>query len=421
MTSRTSAPTASHSPAIAFTKLSLVARKAFEAYLMVSAVAASVISSGAWVPEKSSPTRAATDWSSAPTTMRSGWRLSEHRGALPQELRIGHHRDVVAAEHPLDDQGRAHRHRRLVDDDRSGGEMGADLLGHGFDEREIGRPVVALRGGYAEEDELGPGHRLGRADHEPEPSRRLALVDQLLELVLDDRHLALLEHGDLGRVRVATGHPVTEVGEGGRGRQSDVADADDRHRSPASLRARPVPRRLAWPKCGSAESLVAAVAAGSARPVVIVCPPLLGSTGYEPPRTNWPADSVRSATDRAATSRASASCHVGERRQAREPEGRVVEPRVRRSWRGAGRVELGGGDRLDPVGVEPGGLQSGPGEPEPGGLALVGDVEGAGPPVERETHQARARSAVKVGHPSLVVDEAQRVRRGSPRPGGGPS
>src|ERR1700674_3510795 len=50
MTSRTSAPTASHSPATALTKLSLVARKAFEAYLMVSAVAASVIKRGACGP-----------------------------------------------------------------------------------------------------------------------------------------------------------------------------------------------------------------------------------------------------------------------------------------------------------------------------------------------------------------------------------
>ena len=50
MTSRTSAPTASHRPATALTKLSLVARKALDAYLIVSAVAASVISSGAWVP-----------------------------------------------------------------------------------------------------------------------------------------------------------------------------------------------------------------------------------------------------------------------------------------------------------------------------------------------------------------------------------
>ena len=76
MTSRTSAPTASHRLATALTKLSLVARKALEAYLIVSAVAASVMRSGACVPANSSPTRAAAAWSSAPTTMRSGCRLS---------------------------------------------------------------------------------------------------------------------------------------------------------------------------------------------------------------------------------------------------------------------------------------------------------------------------------------------------------
>ena len=46
-TSETSAPTSSHTAAIALTKLILVARKALEAYLMVSAEAGSVISVGA--------------------------------------------------------------------------------------------------------------------------------------------------------------------------------------------------------------------------------------------------------------------------------------------------------------------------------------------------------------------------------------
>ena len=53
-----------------------MARNAFDAYLMVSEVVASVTISGARVDENSSPTAAAAAASSAPTTIRSGLRLS---------------------------------------------------------------------------------------------------------------------------------------------------------------------------------------------------------------------------------------------------------------------------------------------------------------------------------------------------------
>ena len=76
-TSRTSAPTTSHKLATALTKLSFVARKALEAYLMVSAVAASVTMRGACVVDATNcPTRAAAAWLLPPTTTRSGCRLS---------------------------------------------------------------------------------------------------------------------------------------------------------------------------------------------------------------------------------------------------------------------------------------------------------------------------------------------------------
>ena len=75
-TSLTSAPTASHTAAMAFTKLILVARKALDAYLMVSAEAGSVTWSGAGSPMYRPATRMAALWSSAPITTRSGWRKS---------------------------------------------------------------------------------------------------------------------------------------------------------------------------------------------------------------------------------------------------------------------------------------------------------------------------------------------------------
>src|SRR3954467_1605407 len=75
-TSRTSAPTASQTLAMALTKETLVARNAFDAYLMVSAEAGSVTITGAWMPSKREATRPAVAWSSQPITMRSGWRKS---------------------------------------------------------------------------------------------------------------------------------------------------------------------------------------------------------------------------------------------------------------------------------------------------------------------------------------------------------
>ena len=72
----TSAPTASHTAAMALVNESLVARKALEAYFTVSADAGSVISTGARVPEYSSATRSAAARSSEPITTRSGCRKS---------------------------------------------------------------------------------------------------------------------------------------------------------------------------------------------------------------------------------------------------------------------------------------------------------------------------------------------------------
>src|SRR3712207_3922751 len=75
-TSRTSAPTASHTFASAFTNDTFVARNAFDAYLIVSADAGSVTTSGARSDSNSVATRMAAAWSSLPITMRSGFRQS---------------------------------------------------------------------------------------------------------------------------------------------------------------------------------------------------------------------------------------------------------------------------------------------------------------------------------------------------------
>ena len=75
-TSRTSAPTASHRLATALMKEILVARKAFDAYLIVSADGGSVTISGASSRSNRDDTRMAEAESSLPMTMRSGCRQS---------------------------------------------------------------------------------------------------------------------------------------------------------------------------------------------------------------------------------------------------------------------------------------------------------------------------------------------------------
>ena len=198
---------------------------------MVSAVAASVMSSGAWVPAKSSPTRAAADWSSAPTTMRSGWRLSGT--AVPSRRNSGLETTVTSVRP---------RTRSTTSVEPTGT---VDLLtmivpgpGEGRSPRPRPRrrtrsadPSVALGSGHAQEDELRPLYRGRGADHEPQAAGFLPFRHQLLEVVLDDGHPALLQHRHFGRVGVATGHPVAQVGQGGRRGNAHVADADDGHRA----------------------------------------------------------------------------------------------------------------------------------------------------------------------------------------------
>jgi hypothetical protein len=72
-TSRTSAATASHRLARALTKETLVARKAFEAYLIISAVRRSVITTSVGMLRYSSATRRAAAASVEPSTTRSGF------------------------------------------------------------------------------------------------------------------------------------------------------------------------------------------------------------------------------------------------------------------------------------------------------------------------------------------------------------
>src|SRR4051794_27454245 len=75
-TSFMSAPTPSHTAAMALANDTFVARNALDAYLINSADAGSVTINGAAMPRYSDTTRTAALWSLVPMTMRSGCRKS---------------------------------------------------------------------------------------------------------------------------------------------------------------------------------------------------------------------------------------------------------------------------------------------------------------------------------------------------------
>ena len=168
-TSRTSAPTASHRLATAFTKLSLVARKALEAYLIVSAVAASVTMSGAWVDANSAPTRAAAAWSSPPTTIRSGCRASWM--AVPSRRNSGFDttatsgRSRSCSTSSVEPTGTVD----LLTTTAPCSRWGPISTATASRKLHVGGPVGALGGGHAQEDEVG-----ARAPRRPRPARSAA-------------------------------------------------------------------------------------------------------------------------------------------------------------------------------------------------------------------------------------------------------
>ena len=156
-------------------------------------------------------------------------RLQEvlHCGPLAEELGVGHDLHVGPTHHPLDDLGAAHRHGRLVDDDRFVRQHGADLSRRGLDVAEIGGAVVALRCGHAQEGDLAIGCGVGRPEHERQPTAGDAFFDQLLQTELDDRDHAAAQALDLGGIDVGAHDLVTHVGEAGPRGQAHVTGADD--------------------------------------------------------------------------------------------------------------------------------------------------------------------------------------------------
>ena len=252
--------------------------------------------------------------------------------------------------------------------------------------------------------------------HEAQVPGGLALPDQLLEVLLDDGHLAPLQHGHLGGIGVAAGHPVAEMGERGRRGQADVADPDDGHRVDRPTGGWPnadslVPAEPPWsPPCAKSIELndiaghvpsswssgapggaldrrreehrpdIGSVLSESARatPVTrrvvrcnpatipVVAPCERPDSSRTARRTGTPVDAPTARAtvappDSAATSRPGRP-PTGAGRQPGQPQGGVVEPGVGRAGgRDAGGSRSASGDRLHPLRVVAGGGQHGPG------------------------------------------------------------
>ena len=97
---------------------------------------------------------------------------------------------------------------------------------------------------------------------------------------------------------------------------------------------------------------------------------------------------------------------VGEQRAAGEAQRAVVEHGVGGAGRGAGRVQLGGRDRLRPgPGRRPRPVSTSPGELVPADRALVRDVPGAGQAVDHERAQRDDEVGDDGRRAALVGDE----------------
>ena len=256
-------------------------------------------------------------------------------------------------------------------------QVGTDLLGRRLHVGQVGRPVVALGGRHAQEDELGAEHGLGGRGGEAQVAGVDALGHQLVQPLLDDGHHPAAQGGQALRVALGQHHPMAEVGQGGRSGQADVAGADHRHRG----------------RCRVVGPLV---------PALVTCVRHAGT----------------SSVARASHQPRQPVVPVRQGRQAAQAQGHVVEHRVGRAGGRAGRVELGGGDGLYPLGILARRLQGGPDEAPPGGGPAVGHVEDAPAPVGAQRHDGRGQVGREGRRAPLVVDEAQdRLALGQPQGG----
>jgi hypothetical protein len=140
-----------------------------------------------------------------------------HRGALAQELRVAHHRDIPAVQQLQRGLRCADGHRRLVDDHATRREQVPDLGRHGSHGGQVGGTALAHRRGHAEEHHLdrlavAARHRVPRAHHELQSPRGLVLGDELGQPRLKDVDDAAAQPLDLHLVDIRADDAMAERG-----------------------------------------------------------------------------------------------------------------------------------------------------------------------------------------------------------------
>ena len=148
------------------------------------------------------------------------------RRPLPEELRVRHDAHVLAIDR-LAHHGRgAHRHRRLVDDDRVLAKVGTDLLRRREHVAHVRTTIRTLRCRDAQEHDVGIEHGGPVVGPEGETSRREALRHELVETGLDDRHRTRAQRGDAFAHAFGAVDDMTEPRKARGGRESDVTRSD---------------------------------------------------------------------------------------------------------------------------------------------------------------------------------------------------
>ena len=233
----TSAPVASQTFAISLMNEMRVTSAALAASLIISAEATSARTTGASIPACSCSTTSASASSNAPITIRSGLHEVAHGRALGRELGVRDVADVLEpalVEAVANRPPGADRHRALHRQDDAPLDL-RQLVDDRPDRREVGVARVRRRRAHRDVDDVGAVERLVDLGREAKP---LAVaLEQLVEPLLVDRHLAAAQRVDPLLDDVADDDVVAEVGEAGAGDEADVAGAEDRdpHRASALL------------------------------------------------------------------------------------------------------------------------------------------------------------------------------------------
>src|SRR5262245_10615342 len=133
----------------------------------------------------------------------------------------------MALDHLAHEVARAHRHRRLVDDDGVALHRLADPARDLADRREIRLAIALGRRADRDEDDDRPSHALGEIGRERETAVRDVAGDHFLEPRLVDRHPAGGQLGEVLRLMVDADDFAAEVREDWARDETDVAPSYD--------------------------------------------------------------------------------------------------------------------------------------------------------------------------------------------------